>query len=443
MSATGTPTNGKVRARSGLTTTQTRRSLGSFVWHYSFRGVFDTVCGGTTLVFVAYALALGIAKERMGFVTSIISLACIIQLLSLPLANRMRDKKRFVLFVAIAEPCLMILAAALTPVLPEGMRFYFFAGAVFMAAASLNMTKPLTDEWLASTVPAGLRGRYLGRRLQVFTGVVIVTALASGYLLERMGRTNLVGLSGILIVGGLCGLLSVFSLRRATMPSVSASSRVGRDTIKEMWRSRPFVRCLAGTLIYNLPFLLTLPYYQVFNLTVVGMRETVIAMMGAGYCLTKILAAPLMGRLLDRWGTRRMIYLISPIYVLFFAAFPFCGPGRAWPLIAVWVLAGVGDSAYMLGITNALYGAVPETPARPAYFAVFNLLSLGIYGVGGLLAVPILEALKGVTISLGPFVLGHFHLLFGVSGLMMIPCLFGAQLFPGKRQLDRPPTRLQ
>ena len=421
--------------RSGLTKHETRRSLASFTWNFGFRGVFVTVCGGTTFVFVAFALSLGVARERMGFIASLVSFACIVQMVSLIFTTRVANKRAFILSLALAEPILMVGAVLIVPFLPSAMRVYALGGAIFLAAASLHLTKPLTDDWMAATIPAGVRGRYLGRRFQVLGIATIITTLLAGRAVEWVGKANTGGLAGILAVGGAFGILAVVFLRRATMPAVSAASHVRWADIPKTLKHRPFRRYILGMLLYTVPFFIAVPYYQVFNLDVVGMKPSFIAYMLAGYCVVKIVVMSVMGRQIDRRGARWALLATGPLYVVFFLGYALSVNGRIWPAAVAWLIAGVADGAYCVSMTGFLYGAVPHSRTRPAYFAVANLFALTTYGVGAVAAVPILEALKGVRLTVGPIVLEQFQCFYAICALLMVPCIFAGRLLspPGRK----------
>jgi len=155
--------------------------------------------------------------------------------------------------------------------------------------------------------------------------------------------------------------------------------------------------------------------------------------MSVGYYLTKIGASPLAGRLADRLDVRQLLFGVGILYALFFVAFPFSAPGRTWPLIAAWALAGVADALWTVGVTAALYRAVPDTPTRPAYFAVYNVISLATFAVGGVLAVPVLRYLGRFSGTIGPFTFNGFHIFYAICAVAMIPCLFSSALFPPGR----------
>ena len=220
------------------------------------------------------------------------------------------------------------------------------------------------------------------------------------------------------------------------MPAISASSNVGWMDIVGVARSRPFVRVMAALLVYNLPFAFACPYYQVFYLEVLHMPPAWIAVMQAGYFVVRIATAPALGRASDRLGPRRICLTMGLLYAGFLAVYPFGVSGRLWPFILAWAVVGLADASASVSLLSVLYGAVPNTSARPAYFLMYNVVMLGSFALGGAVAAPVLEAFKDYTLHVGRFTFGHFHLLYAFCTVLMLLCTFAALLLPGARTGD-------
>lgn len=416
-----------------LTKQETRSSLAWFNWNVSLRGVFETICGGTTMVFVAYALAVGVPRDAMGYFNAVLSVACIAQLLCLPLANRIRRRKRFILWLAITEPAFVLIAILSAPLLPPTFRPLMLCVAVFLAASCLHLTRPFADDWLATTIPSGLRGRFLGRRIRFTSLAIIATTLLVGFAVDMIGTRNTLGLAALLIVGAAFGIAAALSLGRVTMNEQIARPRYQLGEFATALRNPPFRRLLWGTLIITAPFFFAVAYYQVFNLEVLQMRPWLIATMGVGYLFVKLLLTPTFGKLCDRIGPQKMLWCAGPIYAAFFLCFPFADVGRVWPIILGWAFVAIADGIYGVAVPSALYATIPAHGARPAYFALYNLISLGVFAIGGVLAVPLLGFLGDIKWSIGPAKLGGYHLFYALCGAVMIPCTAAALLFPKHR----------
>lgn len=413
---------------------ETRRSLAWFNVNAALRLWYDNIAAITGFIFVGYALALGVQKERIGYLASVASLACFIQLAGLLAANSIRDKKRFAIIFGYLEPlCYMAMVVAVY-FAPQHLRFPIIAIGLMFSALSIHLVKPTLDEWLASSIPEYIRGRYLSRRMLIVSVVSIAAMFIMGNAAEGLKEIGPKGYCALLLAGGVFGLLAAHSLWRIRMPAISAGARLSWSAVPEVVRYRPFIRFLAANLIYNVPFWLASPYYQVFHLKVIGLGEKAISYMMIGYFVIKIAALPYAGRWLDRLGARKMIYLVSPLYVMFFALYAIGSPERPWAPFVAWALIGVAEAGFSVAATAALYSSVPETQTRQAYFAFYNLLAFLFAAMGSAGAAWTVSRLESASLTLGPLHFGQFQLLFGISFLILIPCILGTQLYPGKKQ---------
>jgi MFS family permease len=415
----------------------TRRSLAWFNINAGLRLWYDNIAGITGFIFVGYALALGVDKEKIGYLASIASLACFVQLAGLLAANAIRDKKRVAILMGYLEPAFYMGMVVAVYFAPPVLRLPIIGLGVLLSATSLHFVRPIMDEWLASTIPEHIRGRYLSRRMLIVSIISIAAMLIMGYAAEHLKGLKgfeAKGYGALLLAGGVFGLLAVQSLWRISMPAISAGARLSWSAVPEVLSHRPFIRYVTATLIYNLPFWLAAPYYQVFHLKVLNLGEQAISYMMIGYFIIKIIALPFAGRWLDRLGPRSMIYLVSPLYVIFFLLYTLGAPERWWTVFAAWAVIGVAEAGFSVAATSALYSSVPETSSRQAYFAFYNMLSFLFAAMGSATAAWTLGRLEHAEIVIGTMHLGQFQLLYGISFLMIIPCILGTRLYPGKEQ---------
>ena len=427
-----------VRAREKFRGVVMRRTLAAFNWNLGFRSVYDAVCSVSGIAFVNFALALGVNKEEIGYFPALVSLACLLQLVGLLLTNFVRDRKRYVLTLGFLEPLLLLLAIVAALTMPAGSRFYLLALCIFLSAAALHMTRPTLDNWLASSIPAGIRGRYLGRRLQVTSLVLVLSTLLLGFVADRIPRHHAAGFAILFALGGLFGLAAVAALRWADLPASCREARVRWTDLRAIGQERPFVRCVLATMIYNIPFFLGAPFYTVFGLEELHMRPSMVAFLLIGYYCIKVLFSQHLGRLVDRLGARCAIYLVSPLYLLFFLLYALSTPRTVWIIFLAWSLVSLADAVFTIAAMAALYRSIPDTPARQSFFALYSQLSLLMTALGAAAAASIMQALKGHSLTLGAWTFDHFHILYLSCFLLLIPCLLGTHLFPGRTRAEAP-----
>lgn len=415
---------------SGLSKHQTRRSLARFTVFESLRQLYLMLSAGNTMIFVAFVLSLGVAKEEVGYFSSLASAACIVPLMLMPVLTRMGNRRGLLLKMLAAEPLLMMIAVGAVPWLPSSWRLLAVGAAVFLAASFLNTTTPLTSEWIAAIIPADVRGRYLGRKLRYWAAATMVGVLLAGAALQILGNGNTIGLAAVLVFGGLMGLLSVAAIGGMNMPVLSAGSQVRYRDFATVLRTKPFRRVLATFILYNVPFFFACPYYQAFYQVTLHMPAMWIASLLVGYNLSKSLTASWAGRLVDRYGPRRPMMWFGASYIVFFVCYVVAMPGWYWILLPAWIMVGVVESIFSVSLLGSLYAAVPHTPQRPAYFLLYSLAQLSLFGLGAAVAAPILTAIRGVHIVLGPFTFTNMHLLYAVVTVLMVPAIFSAMLLP-------------
>lgn len=417
----------------------TRHSLLWFNRSLMLRGVFDTICGGTTFMLVSFALSLGIAGESMARITMALSLGCLFQMLALPLIQRLADRKRFVVRTGALEPMVVILAVLLVPMLPPSLRLAALAVAMFAAASFLHVNKPIVDDWVASTVPGGIRGKYLGRRWQLYTAVILVCTLLCGWIGDWV-RGDTYALAGVLAFGGAFGLLAVAAVSRAHMPVRDQPPGLRLADLQQVWTHRPYRRFVIGQLLYNTAFFMAVPFYQVFYLAALNMPTSWIAYLLVLYGLTKVFVLQFSGGWVDRVGPRRAVMIVAPLYVLFFALIGISQKDMLWPLYLAWLLGGLGDGVFAVCANSSLYATVPRNGPRPAFFAVYNLVAVGGFILGAPLAEWFVRQLADVRLEWHGWTFGQYHLFFLGAAAVCAPTLLGGLLFAGKRAEEESPA---
>ncbi len=380
-------------------------------------------------VFVTFTLALGIPKERLGVIASIASFACLFQMLGLITLKNIGDKKRYAIRLGVLEPLLLIITVLLLPFLPPGLRFPVLCIAVFVTAAAINLTRPITDDWLASSIPGSLRGRYLGKRMQISSLILILALAGSGFLARQLSKDDPFSYALFLTAGALFGILAAVSLRRAHLPDVPGVDSFSWSAFPGILRNKLFRSCVLINIVYNIPFWFAMPFYQVFYLRVLHMNEIAIAGMLGLYYVFKIMFSPMIGRWISRFGARAIFFWVTIPYLYLFFSFSLCTPERTWPLWLGWIGASLADAAFSLTLTSVLYESIPRSGPRRAYFVANNLFSFAAAGTLTACATLLAEALKDRVLDFGTWHLGQFHILYLICAAALIPLGFGSAFF--------------
>jgi MFS family permease len=221
------------------------------------------------------------------------------------------------------------------------------------------------------------------------------------------------------------------------MPKATVAQAISMIDIPKTLAVRAFRNYVIGIFIYLLPFLIAIPFYQVYYQESLKMNKTVIGTVLVGYQIVKLLSSKYAGRWVDRVGPRAALLIAGPMYATFFLLLSVAEVGRIWPLYVAWIIIAFGDAMWGIATQSALFGTVPKSGARPAFFAVANLVTLGLYGIGALCGEVLIRSIAGTRYEIAGISMGQYSILFLVSSILMIPCTAGAYLM-SKSSRDEP-----
>ena len=279
--------------------------------------------------------------------------------------------------------------------------------------------------WMAELVPRRIRGRYFGRRTALCTIGGASTAAAAGLLLDWAKTHG--GTGPMLAVLQLCacasGAATTFIMmrqhdpaRRAPRPRPSLANALApmRD---------PAVRGLLRYVVgWNLAVGTAGSFFALFMLKDLRMGFALVALQGAGVAASRVLAAPLWGRLIDRLGARPVLiacaFGVSAVPLIWL----FPTPTFLWPLALDALLAGALWGGHNLATFVLPLTATPRV-GRPHYIAAvatsgglaFSLATVG----GGALA----QRLPEMTTLLGR-PLHSLQILFALSAVLRFGAAF-------------------
>lgn len=186
------------------------------------------LAGGTFLA--ALLTYVGVSSGNIGVITSLVSLAAVSQIFAITIANRL---KKFKLFVCIAAHFRILLAVVFfVPLLSVSRQCQvgLVVGLYLVAQIMIQIATPATQDWIASLVPYGLRGRYLSIKDAWVVIFLSVSTLLAGIILDVLKKDNI--LIGFVIVGILVLILALVNIITLTLmkePKLSYVNSEGKE----------------------------------------------------------------------------------------------------------------------------------------------------------------------------------------------------------------------
>jgi MFS family permease len=411
-----------------------RPSLRASVVEGMFAEVF-TACAGAT-VLTAWALALKLGPFLVGVMTALPFFAQFVQFPAAWLTSSFGHRR-----VALGAVCLSRLVMFPLCVLPwlplslvEQQRLL-----VGIAGASAVLGVVGNNAWVAwmgELVPRAVRGRYFGRRTALCTLGGTLASLCAGLMMDHLRPPEGVGPALPMLAFLACVMGVVTTLLMATQhdpaPGGSGQTLDARAALVPL-RDPDARRVLTYQVAWNAAVGVSAPFYAFHMLQNLKMTFVIMALHAAAVAGVRMLAAPLWGKAIDRFGAQPVLLGcsvgISAIPMLWLLP----TAGTLWPLVFDVLLAGVFWSGHGLA-AFALPLTVAPRQGRPFYLAAF--------ATGGGLAYAAASALGGGIASLLPaqFILGghawvNLHVLFVISSVTrFLAALLAARIVePGAR----------
>ena len=175
-----------------------------------------TLTGGAFLV--AFAIKLGASNFVIGLWAAIGPLAQLLQLPSIFLVEKVRNR-RAVTVVAAALTRLSWLLIALIPFLLAGqIRLTVLLVSIIVASAFGAVSGCSWNSWMRDLIPQNILGSFFSKRMRIATGVAIaLSVLAAVYLdlwKKLLPKYELQAYSILFLVGFGIGMLGVYFLAR-------------------------------------------------------------------------------------------------------------------------------------------------------------------------------------------------------------------------------------
>ncbi len=287
-----------------------------------------------------YAIALGADKIALGSLSSVGS--AVSTLLSLPI-GRFVDRyglKKMMLFVMILEilvPLAYVSAWDWTMLIPA-LIFYQMTGfrSIAVTIESVYVAGSLKDDDRASG---------FGVLTAISTIGGSLAPIAAAYLVISFGGINLTGMRPLFFVqlAGLIPLAIVIYLYLSDADRAGSETRKGaKSFLKEFGtlfeQSKGLKRFIFMECLGAFSMSAVFPFAMVFAVEVKQATPFILAYMGIAATLCNMVFAIPIGRLSDRIGRKRTLYLMRPIMYASYLLIAFA-PDAYW-LILAWAFLG-------------------------------------------------------------------------------------------------------
>jgi predicted MFS family arabinose efflux permease len=290
-------------------------------------------------------------------------------------------------------------------------------------------TGPAWNSWVATLVPGALRASYFARRTRLSQIGVLAGFVAGGLMLQRCaGSERLVPAFAVLFgIAAGCRFLSVGLLASQSEP-VRPDGRHRHVPLGELLRGRTDGALLVYFFAVQMAAQIAGPYFTPFMLKQIHFCYWQYVLLIAASFATKALALPGLGRLAQRVGTRRLLWIggfgIVPVSAMWLVS------NTLGYLLLVQVAAGLTWAAYELAMFLLFFEAIPDED-RTSVLTTYNVGNAVATALGALIGGIILRTLgERPATYLTIFGLSSVARLAAMAALARVPATRGSAAVP-------------
>ncbi len=410
-----------------ISTADLRQAWRWVTWAGLLGSVYGLFCiGGAPRI--KYLTELGATAFHFGLIAGLGAFAIVFQIASSILTNRVARRKPPWMVITISHR-LLFLPVLLAPVLFDttGGRLAWIILFFFLHDALAQMSGPIWLSWMADLVPRDSMTRYWATRQRFILAMNVVAMIILAFVFDHFERTGqiILGFTILAAVGVALGVTDILMFLPVPEPPNERSDE--RDLVKsigEPLRDRGFRPFLYFIGYYHFAVFLVGPFFGLFMIEHLGLSVRTVQLLGIAGAIGVVVSSRFWGLLCDTYGYRPALQILAaskvltPLLFLVAPRYPAVGI----PLLAFVVFFdGLVNSGFGLAMQGVLLRSTPRRN-RSMYIATANFFAVGLMaGIAPVLSGRLIDFVnRRFTLDLGVYVLSGYHVVFGLSVVMLL-----------------------
>ena len=386
-----------------------------------------TICSGP---FLAGLLKYFGANDQVnGVIGAIPTLAGAIMLFSPLFLERLDRRKSVITFSAFLSRLLLSLMFFAPLIFNNSRLSICLVAGIFLAAnLFVSFITPAATNWVISITPQQIRGRYFGLRESVVLGVVTIVALLTGRALDYFNESGneRTGFYIIFLISFLLAITNFVLSSLISEPKVELirEKLSVRNLFTLPFGNSVFRRIILLFVLWNIGFQFSAPFTAVYMVSGLKLDYIFITLCSLVASAASIAGARILGRLADKrsWLFLMMVcvcFQITSQFMWFFV-----NNSTAEYLIPIsQFLGGVAVGGINITLNNIQYQFSPKE--RKTVYIGFSSAAGALAGfLSSLLGAAFVGYTGKLTIELQGFRIGNMQLLFLISGVLLLICIF-------------------
>ncbi len=405
-----------------LSPSEVRRALRISMLEGAAANVHISITGvvGGSVFLTGFAMLLGANSFQLGLLSALPFIGQLTGFLGAYLEDQVDSRRKLVLYGALGARLIwgLLLALPFLSFLGGAQLAVFFAGLALSYALN-GVANNAWLSWMSDLVPPRERGSYFGMRNTVAAIAAMAATFLAGTGLDAMRARGLEA-GGYALVFGVAVLAAFGSaalVARQAEPPLQRRARLGlRELVGAPLANRPFRAFVAANVGWAFVTGIAAPFFNAYGLTTLQLSFATLGLTAVVTSAVSLIFGPLVGRLQDKLGYRKVLVACVAGSVLLPLGWVFSTPTNIVPLWLTAIFSGVFWPGLNQGLSNVM---MERAPAECKGAAIATFGALGGLGTlvaslaGGLLA----TALAGAQLTLGPVSIAGLAFLFVLTSL--------------------------
>jgi len=360
---------------------------------------------------IPFAQAIGSNALHIGLISAFSGLISpISQLFGNKLMEKQPRKKivtRFVLLQALLWIPIALIAILYWQNILQGYLPWALIILYSCIAITAGLAHPAWFSWMGDIVQDDKRGKYFSKRNTVAGSVGIVVAIIGSLIIDKFEILGItfIGFGLFFLLACLFRLISFSLFRKQYDPPFKLEKKDEFSFWAFIKRYDNFGKYAVYRAVFNFAIMIASPFFGFYLLTEVGLDKNLLLFMiiTMSSSVFTLLFNPLMGKLSDKYGNLKLLYVelfffvLSPVVWLF-------SKNIIWLILAPGIVAGIANSASAIANSNFVYDSVSQAKRGTCVAYTNILVGTGVF-IGSILGGFLLKYLKFNSFGLDAFLI--------------------------------------
>ena len=300
---------------------------------------------------------LGLTDSLTGVLSSVVSLGCLFQLLSLLI--RPKKAKKLVMILSMANQTLFTLLYIIPVInISPIVKTVLFVTFIVVAYMIFNFAHPKKINWLMSLVEDNKRGGFTANKEIVSLVSGMIFSFLMGALIDyfrEVGRikTAFILTAVVLFLIMVCHTLTMFFAVEKETPNLPRKNL--KRTIGELVKNKNILRVSIVFILYYVSYYISIPFYGTYQINELGLSLTYVSAIVMCGSISRTFVSKFWGKYADKKSFTRMIEKCFIFLGLAELCVAFAVPGNGKGMFLLYyIFQGIAFG----GISNALINLV-------------------------------------------------------------------------------------